>query len=96
MLFRSHSEGYPGWQPNTDSKILKVSKEVYKDLYGKTPGVKAIHAGLECGLFLQKYPNLDMISFGPDIRDAHSPVERMNIPSVERFWNYLVGILDKI
>lgn len=92
----THSEGYPGWQPNTDSKILKVSKEVYKDLYGKTPGVKAIHAGLECGLFLQKYPNLDMISFGPDIRDAHSPVERMNIPSVERFWNYLVGILDKI
>ena len=91
-----HSEGYPGWQPNTDSKILQISKEVYEELYGKTPGVKAIHAGLECGLFLEKYPNLDMISFGPDIRDAHSPVERMNIPSVDKFWNYLVGILAKI
>lgn len=91
-----HSEGYPAWQPNTDSKILKVSKDVYQKLYGKTPGVKAIHAGLECGLFLEKYPNLDMISFGPDIRDAHSPVERMNIPSVEKFWNYLVGILETL
>lgn len=91
-----HSEGYPGWQPNTDSKILGISKEVYEQLYDKVPGVKAIHAGLECGLFLEKYPNLDMISFGPDIRDAHSPVEKMNIPSVEKFWNYLVGILEKI
>ncbi len=92
----THSEGYPGWQPNVDSKILQVSKEVYQKLYGKTPGVKAIHAGLECGLFLEKYPNLDMISFGPDIRDAHSPDERMNVPSVSKFWNYLVGILESI
>ncbi len=91
-----HSEGYPGWQPNTDSKILKVSKEVYEKLYGVTPGVKAIHAGLECGLFLEKYPHLDMISFGPDIRDAHSPDEKMNVTSVSKFWNYLVGILESL
>lgn len=91
-----NSDGYPGWQPNMDSKILQVAKDVYQKLYGKTPGVKAIHAGLECGLFLEKYPNLDMISFGPDITDAHSPDESMNIPSVEKFWNFLVGILESI
>ncbi len=91
-----NSDGYPAWQPNVDSKILQVSKDVYQELYGKTPGVKAIHAGLECGLFLEKYPNLDMISFGPDITDAHSPDESMNIPSVEKFWNYLRGILESI
>ena len=91
-----HSDGYPGWQPNTDSQILRLSKEVHKELYGKEPEVKAIHAGLECGLFLEKYPNLDMISIGPDMRDAHSPDERVRIPSVANFWEYLKGILKSV
>jgi len=68
-----HSGGYPGWKPDTDSEILKVSEKVYRDLFKQEPDVKAIHAGLECGLFLQKYPNLDMISFGPTIKGAHTP-----------------------
>lgn len=91
-----HSDGYPGWQPNTDSEILKLSKDVHKKLYGKDPEVKAIHAGLECGLFLEKYPNLDMISIGPDMRDAHSPNERVRIASVANFWEYLKGILESL
>lgn len=70
------SDGYPGWQPNLDSTILKTAQTVYKKMFNKEPEVKAIHAGLECGLFLEKYPNLDMISCGPTIREAHSPDER--------------------
>ena len=70
--------------------------EVFREMYGKEPEVKVIHAGLECGLFLEKYPNLDMISFGPTLRGVHSPDERMHIPAVEKFWNHLVLILKKI
>ncbi|NLU30455.1 MAG: aminoacyl-histidine dipeptidase [Bacteroidales bacterium] len=91
-----HSEGYPGWQPNTDSQILKLAKKEYKNLYNKNAKVKAIHAGLECGLFLEKYPQLDMISIGPDMTDVHSPDEKMNIPSVGKFWDYLVRILESV
>jgi dipeptidase D len=91
-----HNEGYPGWQPNTDSHILKLARDEYKNLYNKEAKVKAIHAGLECGLFLEKYPQLDMISIGPDMTDVHSPDERMNIPSVGKFWNYLVRILENV
>ena len=69
---------------------------MHKELYGKEPEVKAIHAGLECGLFLEKYPNLDMISIGPDMRDAHSPDERVRILSVANFWEYLKGILKSV
>ena len=92
----THNDGYPGWQPNTDSEILKVAKKEYKALYNKTPKVKAIHAGLECGLFLEKYPNLDMISIGPDMTDVHSPDEKMKISSVGKFWDYLVKLLENI
>lgn len=92
----THSEGYPGWQPNQDSEILKVAKEQYKSLYNKNAKVKAIHAGLECGLFLEKYPNLDMISIGPDMTDVHSPDEKMKISSVGKFWDYLVKLLEGI
>ncbi len=92
----THGDGYPGWKPNLDSCILKIAKEAYEELYRITPEVKAIHAGLECGLFLEKYPNLDMISFGPTLRGVHSPDERMHIPAVEKFWNHLVLILKKI
>ena len=90
------SDGYPGWQPNLNSPILKTAQEVYLKMFGKAPEVKAIHAGLECGLFLEKYPNLDMISCGPTIREAHSPDEKINIPSVEKWWKYLLELLQNI
>jgi len=89
-------EGYPGWKPDTDSEILKIAVETYKKLFGVEPKVKAIHAGLECGLFLEKYPALDMVSFGPTLRGVHSPDERMLIPTVEKFWNHLLEILKNI
>ena len=88
--------GYPGWKPNTHSAILKVATDSYKRLFGTEAKVKAIHAGLECGLFLDKYPALDMISFGPTLRGVHSPDERMLIPSVERFWKHLLDILANV
>ena len=91
-----HGDGYPGWKPNTDSEIMKITEESYKRLFNKTPEVKAIHAGLECGLFLEKYPYLDMISFGPTIKGAHSPDERMNIPTVQKFWDLLVDVLEMV
>jgi len=89
------STGYPGWKPNSNSSILKQSIEAYESLFHTRPVVTAIHAGLECGLFLEKFPNLDMISFGPTIRGAHSPDEKLEIESVEKFWNLLKGILRK-
>ena len=92
----SHSEGYPGWKPNTHSEILEIATESYRRLFHTEAKVKAIHAGLECGLFLDKYPTLDMLSFGPTLQGVHSPDERMNIPSVERFWLHLVDILRNI
>jgi len=91
-----HSDGYPGWTPNTDSEILKISADSYKDLFGKEPVVRAIHAGLECGLFLEKYPDMDMISFGPTLRNVHSPDEKIHIGTVEKFWDHLLDILKKI
>ncbi len=91
-----HSAGYPGWRPNPDSKVLGVAKNAYRKLFGKEPEIMAIHAGLECGLFLEKYPHLDMISCGPTIRNAHSPEEQVNIPSVEKWWVFLLEILKNI
>lgn len=91
-----HSAGYPGWRPNPDSKILAVAKESYKKLSGKEAEIMAIHAGLECGLFLEKYPHLDMISCGPTIRNAHSPEEQIHIPSVEKWWDFLLDVLKNI
>ena len=89
-------DGYPGWKPNPSSEILRVSVESYKDLFGVDPKVKAIHAGLECGLFLEKYPSLDMVSFGPTLRGVHSPDERMLIPTVDKFWRHLLDVLKRI
>ncbi len=89
----THSTGYPGWSPNPKSELLQIAKSSYVELFGEEPKVRAIHAGLECGLFLESYPNLDMISFGPTMRDVHSPSERLEIASVERFWQHLVAIL---
>ena len=92
----SHSEGYPGWKPNTHSEILEIATASYRRLFDTEAKVKAIHAGLECGLFLDKYSTLDMISFGPTLQGVHSPDERMHIPSVERFWLHLTDILKHI
>jgi len=91
-----HEGSYPGWKPNMNSAILNVCKEIYHKLYGKTPDVKAIHAGLECGLLGGVYPNWDMISFGPTIRSPHSPDEIVNIETVNKFWIYLVEVLKNI
>ncbi|MBQ8271058.1 MAG: aminoacyl-histidine dipeptidase [Bacteroidaceae bacterium] len=86
--------GYPGWKPNVKSEILKVACDTYKEIFGREANIKAIHAGLECGLFLEKAPGLDMISFGPTMRGVHSPDERLNIPSTERWWRHLVAVLE--
>lgn len=87
---------YPGWKPNVNSQILKVACEQHKQLFGVDAKIKAIHAGLECGLFLEKAPHLDMISFGPTMRGVHSPDERLSIASTERFWHHLVAILANV
>ncbi|NDW11645.1 aminoacyl-histidine dipeptidase [Bacteroides sp. 214] len=92
----SFGDGYPGWKPNPDSEILKVAEASYLRLFGTKAKVMAIHAGLECGLFLDKYPHLDMISFGPTLRDVHSPDERMEIATVAKFWKHLLDILLNI
>ncbi|KGN68727.1 aminoacyl-histidine dipeptidase [Porphyromonas gulae] len=92
----SFRDPYPGWKPNPDSPILKAASESYERVFGRKPAVKAIHAGLECGLFLDKYPYLDMVSFGPTLRDVHSPVEKIEIKTVQLWWDHLVDILKHI
>lgn len=90
------NEGYPGWKMNPNSVILKIATESYMKLFGKAPKVLAIHAGLECGLFSEKYPHLDMISMGPTLRGVHSPDERLLIPTVQMVWDHLLDILKNI
>jgi dipeptidase D len=87
---------YPGWQPDPNSSIVSVISKIYQEKYRKAPEIKAIHAGLECGLLKSKYPNLDMISFGPTILGAHSPDEKVNIATVTKFWDILVATLENI
>ena len=87
------ADGYPGWKPNLDSPILKVAQETYQSIFGKEAQVKAVHAGLECGIIGEKFPGMDMVSFGPTLRGVHSPDECIDIDSVERFWTFLLGIL---
>lgn len=91
-----HSDGYPGWAPNPDSCLLQTTVDSYKKLFGVEPKVRAIHAGLECGLFLEKYPHLEMVSFGPTIRGVHSPDERLDIASVDKFWILLKDVIKAI
>ncbi|MEA2041982.1 MAG: aminoacyl-histidine dipeptidase [Bacteroidota bacterium] len=91
-----HTGEYPGWKPNFDSPILQTMKTVYSDKFGKTPDVKIIHAGLECGVLGATYPNWDMISFGPTIRFPHSPDEKVNIATVQKFWDYLIETLKNV
>lgn len=89
-------DGYPGWQPNINSAILNIAKENYLRLFNEEVLIRAIHAGLECGLFLEKYPELDMISIGPQMRGVHSPDERLSISSTEKNWKWLVEILKTL
>ncbi len=89
----AHSGDYPGWKPNPDSSILTTMKDVYNNKYGKVPAVKVIHAGLECGILGSKYTHWDMISFGPTIRNPHSPDEMVNITTVQMFWDFLLETL---
>lgn len=89
-------EGYPGWKMNPHSAILQIAKTTYKELFGKEPLVLGIHAGLECGLFSEKYPGLDMISFGPTLRGVHSPDERLLIPTVQMVWDHIKAMLKQI
>lgn len=89
----AHSDGYPGWAPDPSSRLLEVSVASYRRLFGREPKVRAIHAGLECGLFLEKYPELEMVSFGPTLRGVHSPDERLEIATVAKFWAHLNDIL---
>lgn len=89
-----HEGSYPGWKPNPDSAILSAMKDVYHKGFGKIPEIKSIHAGLECGIIGGIYPKMDMISFGPTIRFPHSPDEKVNILSVEKFWDFLVKTLE--
>lgn len=90
------NDGYPAWKMNPKSKLVEITVEAYKKLFGKDPIVKGIHAGLECGLFSEKYPNLDMVSFGPTLRNVHTPDECLLIPTVQMVWDHLLEILKNI
>ena len=92
----THGDGYPGWAPNPNSPLLTVVKKAYIDLFKTEPKVLAIHAGLECGLFLEKYPYLDMVSIGPQMYGVHSPQERLSIPSTERCYRWLCQTLSSL
>ena len=92
----THGDGYPGWEPNMKSPIMHVVRDAYKELFSTDPEITSIHAGLECGLLGSIYPHLDMVSFGPTLRNVHSPSEMMHIPAVERFWRHLVLVLEKV
>ena len=87
---------YPGWVPNPDAKIVKLMSGIYKERFKSEPHVLACHAGLECGILGTNYPKMEMISFGPTIRGAHSPDERVQISSVQKFWGYLQEVLEKV
>ncbi len=92
----AHGEGYPGWKPNLQSPVLQVVRDSYIRLFKRQPEVLAIHAGLECGLFVEKYPDLDMVSFGPTMEGVHSPRERIMISSVPLFWDHLLDVLKNV
>ena len=92
----NQGNSYPAWQPNPDSGLLGLAKTLYREMTGKKVEVKAVHAGLECGIIGEKFSGMDMISFGPTIQGAHSPNERVHITSVANIWNYLLELLKRI
>ena len=89
-------EGYPGWKPNLQSPLLAVATEQYEATFGEKPELKAIHGGLECGLLTEKYPDLDIISFGPNVEGAHSPSERLRVSSVQKIWKLYKAVLERL
>ena len=91
-----HSDGYPGWKPNLKSHVKDVCVASYKRLFGREPVVRAIHAGLECGLFTEKFPDMDMIAFGPTLQGVHAPGERLDLASLDRFWAVLQDVLKNL
>ena len=91
-----HSDGYPAWKMRAHSELQKIVRESYVKLFGKEPIMRGIHAGLECGLFSERYPNLDMVSFGPTLRFVHTPDERLHIPTVQMVWDHLLDVLKNI
>jgi dipeptidase D len=92
----THSDGYPGWSPNPDSEILKISVKAYEDLFSKSPVVRSIHAGLECGIIGEKFPGMDMISIGPTLKYPHSPEEQLHVSTVGKFYKYLLKTLESV
>ena len=90
------SDGSPGWKPDLKQPILRIAQTTYQGLYGTEPQAKAIHAGLECGIIGERVPGMDMISFGPTLEGVHSPDERIHIDTVEKFWDFLMGILKAV
>jgi dipeptidase D len=90
------NEGYPAWEPDTGSELLQKCKDCYQAVFGEKPEVLIIHAGLECGVIAEKYPEMDMVSFGPDIENAHSPRERLSLSSLECTWRFLVKLLKSL
>jgi dipeptidase D len=87
------TRGYPGWRPDPDSPLVRRTARLYEELFGEAPAVKAVHAGLECGILAEKVPGLDAVSIGPEIRDPHSPDERVKIPTVGKFYRFLQALL---
>jgi len=92
----THSDGYPAWKMRADSHLRTVATQCYSNLFGKEPTVIGIHAGLECGLFAERYPHLDMLSIGPTMRGVHSPDERLLIPTVGKVWTLILEIIKNI
>ena len=90
----STSGAYPGWEPKPDAPIIKMMTDLYEEMFEGSPHVNACHAGLECGILGTNYPNMDMISFGPNIRGAHSPDEKVQISSVQKYWKYFTKVLE--
>ena len=91
-----NSGGYPGWKPEPNSDIVKKLQSVHEEVFGHPAELIAMHAGLECGVIGEKYPGMQMVSFGPTIQSPHSPNERVEVPSVQGFWKYLKAVLEKI
>jgi dipeptidase D len=87
---------YPGWKPDLQSKLLALSKKIFKDMFKTEPKIEAIHAGLECGIIGEKFPGMDMISIGPTLKNPHSPEEQLHISTVDKFYKYLLKILESV
>jgi dipeptidase D len=92
----SEAASYPGWKPDLQSEILALSKKIFRDMFKTEPKIEAIHAGLECGIIGEKFPGMDMISIGPTLKNPHSPEEQLHISTVEKFYRYLLKILEAV